>query len=202
MSTSAMGPGRCVARGSTCKVARWGQTSTYRFAAVKLNAGVKVDVIVDVERHGNGHERATCCDESSAVDVKVLVKVIVEDKVEDVRNRVPSVGAGRMRPGARPVRLCRRRNHGPVIDRGNECTWQRVHRARAHRLGPLALLNAFCTSRAPPGRRGPLRRRRTRQDPPGPARTRKRKGAAVIHRCAQNEHDRSTVGVSIPYACA
>src|ERR1700733_2367543 len=27
---------------------RWGQTSTYRFAAVKLNAGVKVDVIVDV----------------------------------------------------------------------------------------------------------------------------------------------------------
>ncbi|HEX8115104.1 MAG TPA: hypothetical protein VF516_45560, partial [Kofleriaceae bacterium] len=38
---------------------RWGQTSTYRFAAVKLNAGVKVDVIVDVdvERHGNDHER-------------------------------------------------------------------------------------------------------------------------------------------------
>ena len=51
-----------------------GATSTYRFAAVKLNAGVKVkvdvivdvivDVDVDVDGHGNGHERATC-DESS-----------------------------------------------------------------------------------------------------------------------------------------
>jgi hypothetical protein len=38
----------------------WGQTSTYRFAAVKLHARVKVDVIVDVivERHGNGDECA------------------------------------------------------------------------------------------------------------------------------------------------
>jgi hypothetical protein len=37
-----------------------GQTSTYRFAAVQLHAGVKVkvDVIVDVifERRGNDHE--------------------------------------------------------------------------------------------------------------------------------------------------
>ena len=31
--------------------------ATHRFAAVKLNSGVKFDVIV--ERHGNGHERAT-----------------------------------------------------------------------------------------------------------------------------------------------
>jgi hypothetical protein len=29
---------------------RWGQTSTYRFAAVKRNAGVQVDVNVDVRR--------------------------------------------------------------------------------------------------------------------------------------------------------
>jgi hypothetical protein len=45
-----------------------GQTSTYRFAAVNLNAGVKVkvDVIVDIARHGNGHERATC-EESSDI---------------------------------------------------------------------------------------------------------------------------------------
>jgi len=30
----------------------------------------------------------------------------------------------------------------------------------------------------------------------------KKKGAAAFHRCAQNEHDRPTVGFSIPYACA
>src|ERR1041384_4636749 len=52
---------------------RWGQLSTYRFAAVKLNAGVRSTssstfVDVDVERHGNGHERAAC-DESSDVAV-------------------------------------------------------------------------------------------------------------------------------------
>jgi len=60
---------------------RWGQTSTYRFAAVKLNAGVKVDVKVDVERHGNGHERATC-DESSDGHVNPTMAVHVKGQVD------------------------------------------------------------------------------------------------------------------------
>jgi flagellar basal body rod protein FlgB len=48
-----------------------------------VSARVKVDVLVAIEHHENGHEHATC-DESSvvAVDVTVLVKVIVDDQVE------------------------------------------------------------------------------------------------------------------------
>ena len=46
-----------------------GSTSTYRFAAVKLNAGVKDNVFVkvDVDHHGNGHERTTCDDSASDI---------------------------------------------------------------------------------------------------------------------------------------
>jgi hypothetical protein len=42
--------------GGEVEVDGGGQTSTYRFAAVQLHAGVKVKVDVIVERRGNDHE--------------------------------------------------------------------------------------------------------------------------------------------------
>lgn len=143
-----------------------------------------------------------------AVQVKVVVKINVEDKVEDCRNRsvlldrplhLPAVRASRTRASR-----TRARAHvpaavsdeaAPVIERGHACT-AHVRTGTGHRVLPEWL----CTSSAPPRVEPTLPHRR---DPTGTRRDPKnRKGAAAIHRCAHNEHDRSTVGVSIPYACA
>jgi hypothetical protein len=123
-----------------------------------------------------------------AVNVKGVVKVNVEDQVKNFRNRFR---LGRWAPAHARQGTCPRRRLRPKRARSSSVSTNAPRTgARARLL--LASLSAFA----------PRVHRRADADLPHRQDPESRKGAAAILRCAQNEHDRSTVGVSIPYACA
>ncbi len=97
----------------------------------------------------------------------------------------------------------------PVVVRAYEA---RVWRCRSRTRGRSHAREAYLAPAAHAQANAATRRwetvQRVRQNMAAGARStlrahaQKRKGAAAFHRCAQNEHDRPTVGFSIPYACA